>query len=97
MATTGNVRVNIKIKETFQRVSYQNIIKANIIDEIQEWILDIVLDSYIYEQKRKPLSEFIQLPEQLKDKGNYQVIISENGRNESLRNILNKFLRLLLD
>ena len=70
--------------------SHKSIIKENVIKEIERWILELILDKYLYEEKRStvPIIEGTTLRQGIE-------IISTNGKNTKLHNLLNELFKII--
>lgn len=85
----------IQTVENYVGQSNDNFIKTNVIKEIESWILDVILDSELYEkiplmvQAYIPVgNNFIPIPG--------QVIRSSNGKNTKIQILINQILTIIL-
>lgn len=70
--------------------SHKSIIKENVIKEIEQWILELILDKYLYEEKRStvPILDGTNIRQGTE-------IISTNGKNTKLHNLLNELFKII--
>ncbi|ROR10144.1 putative ATP-binding protein involved in virulence [Erwinia sp. JUb26] len=85
----------IEIIENFLGKNTDNFIKINAIKEIESWILDVILDSELYERKIIPVQPFI-----LAD-GQYiafpgTLTIPKEGKNTKIQVLINQVLTTIL-
>lgn len=77
-------KLGFSISENFIEVSTKNIIKNDVINEIEVWILDCLLDREIYEQQKFNLTN-VPLP----------VFGGYNGKNNDIINLINEILKII--
>jgi predicted ATP-binding protein involved in virulence len=87
--------VRIKTTEKYVGKDNSNIIKMDVINEVESWILDVILDRSLYEQQTK----ITQLYEKKGDSYtlvNIPMMTSIPGRNTGIVNEINKILFTML-
>ncbi len=77
-------KLGFSMKENFIEVSTKNIIKNDVINDIEVWILDCLLDREIYEQQKISLPN-IPLP----------LFGGYNGKNNDIINLINEILKII--
>lgn len=81
--------------ENYVGKSSDNFIKTNVIKEIESWILDVILDSEIYEIQKIPAQAYILAGEKyIPVPGG--IITSKNGKNTKIQNLINQILTVIL-
>jgi predicted ATP-binding protein involved in virulence len=75
--------IGFSFKETFIDQSDKNIIKSDVIKEVETWILDCLLDREIYEKKLTNFQPGIQL------------FLGYNGKNNDIINLINELLKII--
>lgn len=91
------IGLSFEKEENFIEKSNKNIIKTNIIGEIESWILDVILDERLYELDVKNFPN-LYFKTQNSDgsdfyyEAGYKVFFGYNGKNSTLRNLLNNIL-----
>lgn len=84
--------LGFKMQDTSYGESSRNIIKNNVIEDTQNWILDLALDRELYEKVFIPLSKF--LPQQ-PNIPTVQVFLGYNGKNTTTMNLINELLTVI--
>lgn len=74
--------IGFSFKETFIDQSDKNIIKYDVIKEVETWILDCLLDREIYEK-------------QLRNYQTGQLFLGYNGKNNDIINLINDLLKII--
>jgi predicted ATP-binding protein involved in virulence len=84
------------LKEKYIGVSDRNFIKNNVVEEVEEWLLNVSLDAEIYEKQLISLGQFlgqgVQAPENLNQ---LKIFTGYSGKNTSLKNTINELLTIL--
>src|SRR5690606_12909230 len=75
--------IGFSFRETFIDQSDKNIIKYDVIKEVETWILDCLLDREIYE---KQLGNF---------QAGHQLFLGYNGKNNDIINLINELLKII--
>ncbi len=88
-----NITIEFEKENNFIGKSNKNIVKTNILNEIESWILDIVLDKYLYERNEP---KFENLYAKNSD-GSYQqfnqpIAMGFGGKNTTTLNLLNQIV-----
>ena len=89
--------LSFKIKQDFIGKSNRSFIKGNVIEQVREWILNVVLDAELYERTTSNLVTFFELyktPVPLWAK-NYNILQSSFGRNTSFKRAISNVLSVI--
>lgn len=90
-----NITVGFEREGIVLGKSNKNIIKTNILNEIEAWILDVILDKYLYEEIKKKFpnlyvkqedGEFIELDIPS------QIHFGFSGKNHTIHNLINQIV-----
>lgn len=82
-------------KENLIGKDNKNIIKTNVLKEIEAWILDLVLDKQLYEANFANNQVFLKDQNGVYRPFNGQISIPHSGKNTDLLNLLNKMLTMI--
>jgi len=87
------------MKEKYIGVSDRNFIKNNVVKETEEWILNVFLDSEIYEKQLVGLGNLLnKIAPNAAGEGNLdqlRILTGYAGKNTSLKNSINELLTIL--
>lgn len=88
-----NIIPAFKKEGNFIGISNKNVIKTNIINEVESWILDVILDKFLYEQKSQKFSNLFVRNEN----GSYTefaapIFQEYRGKNTTIQNLLNQII-----
>lgn len=87
----NDTEIGFKINQNFIRHTEESIIKDNVIGSIITWLLDCLLDKYLYERQEK--NELVDVTKEgQKVTENWTVFKGYEGRNNNIINLLNKLL-----
>ena len=87
--------IRIKIFETYVGHNHENIIKTNVINEIESWILDVILDSELYE-KTLYGSQFYTYQDGYYKPIKGSLLVGNDGKNTTIQKLINKILTTIL-
>ncbi|QSO48422.1 AAA family ATPase [Alicyclobacillus mengziensis] len=87
-----NGEVGFSFKKRLYGKSNKSIIKENVVKEIEQWILELVLDEYIYEQVQQPA--VIHDPQNGIFRSGTEVL-KKRGKNTILHELLNEILSII--
>ncbi|MHC9002242.1 AAA family ATPase [Enterobacter adelaidei] len=85
----------IETIESYVGQNTDNFIKTNVINSIESWILDVILDSELYEKRVIPAQPFI-LVEGTYHPYNGTLIGQKEGKNTQIQLLINKVLTTIL-
>ena len=88
-----NIKIEYDINENFFGYDSRNIEKTNINNNIQKWILDLLLDRELSEKQVIKLKELTEdIPDSLKK---LNVFLGYDGKNSNYRDEINKLLKII--
>ncbi len=79
----SNTKINFDISQKFSDQAGHSIWRMNLVNEISQWLLDIVLDTELYDREQTQVT---------KDRQKIQVFIPVVGRNRRILNHLNQLV-----
>ncbi len=79
----NNKKLSFLMAETFLGKTKSDIIKDNLLDEVEPWILDVIIDKYLYEQKTLVYEK----------NGNSQQFLQYLGKNTQIQEQINSIIR----
>lgn len=85
-------RTSFKIKDSYYDVSTRNIIKNNVIEDTQNWILDLLLDRELYEKQFAPLEHFLPSVSDKTLHATFPVFLGYAGKNNTIIGLINELL-----
>ncbi|MCY9835456.1 AAA family ATPase [Aeromonas media] len=87
--------IRMKMFETYVGYNHENIIKTNVINEIESWILDVILDSELYE-KTLYRSQLYTYQDGYYKPVKGSLLVGNNGKNTTIQQLINKILTIIL-
>jgi len=87
----NNAELGFKINQNYLGETNESIIKDNVIQNIVTWLLDCLLDKYIYERKEEVCSVTVQ-KDGVPVKELWTVFNGYSGKNDNIINMLNELL-----
>lgn len=79
----NNKNLSFLMAETFLGKTKSDIIKDNLLDEVEPWILDVIIDKYLYEQRTLVYEQ----------NGNSQQVLQYLGKNTQIQEQINSIIR----
>ncbi|MFD2744109.1 MULTISPECIES: AAA family ATPase [Sphingobacterium] len=88
-----NIAPSFKKEDNFIEKSNKNVIKTNILNEVESWILDVILDKFLYEQHNQRFSNLFVRNEH----GGYTeftapIFQDYSGKNTTIQNLINQII-----
>src|SRR5690606_35787036 len=88
-----NIAPSFKKEDNFIGKSNKNVIKTNILNEVESWILDVILDKFLYEQNNQKISNLFVRNEN----GSYAefttpIFLGYRGKNTTIQNLINQII-----
>lgn len=80
---TENKKLSFLMTETFLGKTKSDIIRDNLLEEVEPWILDLIIDQYLYEQQIKSVL----------DNGSIHQYIVYDGKNTKILSEINRIIR----
>ncbi len=88
--------VRLKIIEKYVGRNSDSLIKLDVINEIESWILDVILDRNLYEMKTEKKKFYSNSGNGLLTVVDVSVLINFDGKNTRIVNIINQILETML-
>lgn len=83
-----SAKIEFSTVQKFFGKASENIVKTNIVKELESWLLNLVLDQALYEKQTAPF----QLPEQSVNPTYVNIFLGYRGNNTTILNLINELL-----